>query len=1540
MNLSLQSFPFPFVYFLFLSFPLPAQIQNVEQIEYCGSSIMQSILFKNRPEIEQKQINFDKNSAVFFKLSPQLRVEADYVLPVVVHIIHNNGAENISDATVAQGIQNLNDAYANLGYYNPTTGVDTKIQFCLAKRDENGNPTTGITRDVSALTEMFIESDDVAVKDINRWDPTKYINIWLVKEICSYSSGCGVAGYAYFPSAHGSDIDGIMMEARWFGATNATSGVQIHEMGHYLGLYHTFQGGCMNNDCLTDGDHVCDTPPDQSTIAVPCDAEVNSCSTDTDSGFATDQNDMTWNYMDYGDWSCYSAFTQGQTDRMHYTIENIRNSLLDSDGCEEPCQSAITASFSVTTPVYVGTPVSFTNTSTNATNYNWQIDGVTFSTAPNPTYIFSTEGTFEISLVATNADPNCHDNYSLSVNVTCPVDAFFVASDAYPLPGDEVTFTNESQNGTTYEWSVAGTSLSTNQDFSYSFSNPGTYQVCLKVRNGVCEDEFCKFILVSDENSSECVGTFIRKIGNYGENEMPVTVLSAGDGKFFGGGRKDNTAFLFIIDVDGNLLSEKTFDLTSGSSFIDDILLDSDGNLLLLARDQPNSETSNFIIKYNYTTENVIWIREYPIPAYTRFERVIELNNSGNYLVSGFVETSSQQGDAILLEVNRSTGDLIWQKQYGLAAMEVFTEIIEHNNSIYAGGFQRANGGNDKIRASLTQLDLSGNIIWNRIYFNSPSTTGRTYMHRVIINNSSLTTLSRGSLVSDNYANSDFQLMNTTMNGVINWAKNYHIVGGTYTQGRHIIKIPNGYIIHGTSKIGGNNDFFFARVDDTGNLIWNKSISTDYDDKSISFDLFNDHIYFFGRTQAYDSGNNYDALFGKMTLDGEISGNGCELVKDIEIEAEDISDSYDGEMELTVNIPTNPLNDFSLTPGEVSVTVENVPGCECDEYSEPTDSCGLKPDATIILNNFECQNESVQVSVTVCNKGVEELPINTPISFYAADPTQMNAMLLTVIHTGEAIAGNNCITFSLPTNFSSGTQVFAVINDNGTTPRPFSLDNEFGNTNIFECDYANNIGNLIITYDTPVLDLGPDILLCDNAVIELDAGDGFSGYQWSDGTTEQTLTTSFEGTYSVTVTDECGISQSDDVQIQFDPISQVELGADTMEICPGTSISFSVDGYEDYHWFPAEIFACNDCSEVSTLIDTATLVILVANDNLGCFTTDSVYIKTADTLHSEENILFCPGDSVVFNDSIYYEPTTIFLLIESPESCDTLKTIHIEKRDDLELTVNPTKFICDGSCTSLSVAANRTIDSVFWSGENIDSTNSIAPVVCPASDSLGITTKIYEVIVTDAFGCAASAATTVQVTEPLAVVTGQDTTVCKDKIVTSSVSTNLSDSEENGNIFFVWSENPGNPNPNRNIAVDSTKILATRPLSTIGRYEFIISAIQDSPHGIGNCRATDNVIITVEDCDDCDIYIPNVFSPNGDNINDVFSPHIICELENYNIKIFDRWGGKVFETTDINKGWDGKFHNKPAPVDVFTFVITGILNGKEKVFAGDVTLVR
>jgi len=472
---------------------------------YCATDLIRneaSNKFKESIESFEKAYQNHLNGAA----ESQKMLPAPYVLPIVFHIIHNNGPENITDAQVLQSLADMNLAFANQGYYDPSTGAEMQIEFCLAKQDPNGAATTGINRVVSPLTNMTMETEDLAVKNLIRWEPTEYINVWIVDEICSNSVGCGVAGYAYFPSAHGGNEDGIMIEDNYTGTGQANSGVLIHEMGHYLGLYHTFQGGCTNNNCLSDGDRVCDTPPDQSTAQVPCGSNFNSCSTDVNAAdpnnpFLTDQDDMYINYMDYGDLNCYTAFTLGQRARMHFAIENTRNSLLNSPACNDPCFNPVFANFAPSaTLVNTGSVVTFLNSSFNATSYQWLIDGVPFSNAQSPTYSFLTEGTYTITLVATNADPNCMDQFSVDIQVTCPVTASFVASGTVVSPGDAVLFTNTSVNATTYAWYVDGAQVSTTTNYTTSWNTVGNYDVQLVASDGICMDTSALSVITVTEN--------------------------------------------------------------------------------------------------------------------------------------------------------------------------------------------------------------------------------------------------------------------------------------------------------------------------------------------------------------------------------------------------------------------------------------------------------------------------------------------------------------------------------------------------------------------------------------------------------------------------------------------------------------------------------------------------------------------------------------------------------------------------------------------------------------------------------------------------------------------------------------------------------------------------------------------------------------------------------------------------------------------------------------------------------------------------------
>ncbi|MEO5572085.1 MAG: M43 family zinc metalloprotease [Bacteroidia bacterium] len=315
-------------------------------------------------------------------------------IPVVFHIVHQGGMENISDSTVIAAIDQLNLRFQNAAPYYDSTGHPINIQFCLASVDPQGHPTTGITRDSSVLT-FLNASDDAQLKSLDRWDTHYYYNIWSVAAIFGFPFS--VSGYSTLPSSAGDSTDGVVV---YWGALN--NYVLSHESGHYLGLYHTFNSGnCINYNCLLDGDQVCDTPPDTSTST----CMDNSCTSDADdttgfSPFTTDVNDLP-NYMDYT--PCPLSFSQGQADRMNNALNVLRGSLLQSVGCGFSGSTVPVAQISyAVSPCNDGLVYFSDSLSTNANMVSWDFnnDGVFESSLHNPAYAFPATGTYTVKLIA------------------------------------------------------------------------------------------------------------------------------------------------------------------------------------------------------------------------------------------------------------------------------------------------------------------------------------------------------------------------------------------------------------------------------------------------------------------------------------------------------------------------------------------------------------------------------------------------------------------------------------------------------------------------------------------------------------------------------------------------------------------------------------------------------------------------------------------------------------------------------------------------------------------------------------------------------------------------------------------------------------------------------------------------------------------------------------------------------------------------------------------------------------------------------------
>lgn len=282
-----------------------------------------------RDQIEQQTRDFIQNSG-----NTQNRVVV--TIPVVVNVVWNTTAENVSDAQIQSQLDVLNADFRRLNADRVNTpaafqgiSVDCEVNFCLATQDPTGAATTGIRRRQTTVT-AFGTNDAVkytAQGGLDIWDRSKYLNIW----VCDISGG--ILGYAQFPGGPAA-TDGVVIDYQYFGTTGTATApfnlgrTATHEVGHWLNLYHIW--GDDNTSC-TGSDQVADTPNQaDENYGCPVFPQV-SCSNGPN-------GDMFMNYMDYTDDACMNAFTAGQKSRAQalFVSGGARASLLTSPGCQPP----------------------------------------------------------------------------------------------------------------------------------------------------------------------------------------------------------------------------------------------------------------------------------------------------------------------------------------------------------------------------------------------------------------------------------------------------------------------------------------------------------------------------------------------------------------------------------------------------------------------------------------------------------------------------------------------------------------------------------------------------------------------------------------------------------------------------------------------------------------------------------------------------------------------------------------------------------------------------------------------------------------------------------------------------------------------------------------------------------------------------------------------------------------------------------------------------------------------------------------------------
>lgn len=398
-------------------------VTNAQQhAEPCLTNHLTEELYQNNPGQAEVQKNnfyngleaYRQNNNGFTKKS-----SAKKIIPVVFHVMHMYGDENISRAQILDQLRVINEDFSRT---NPDKGntrsifagdaADCEIEFRLATKDPQGNCTDGITR---TYTTKTVETRN-ETKDLIKWDNSKYLNIWVVKSIrpLTEDQTGTTLGFAYLPWSLPNTQDGIVIRADYVGTIGTSSPAKggrtlTHEIGHYLGLSHPFDNGCGSTNCSTSGDRICDTPP----VADPsfgCNKNRNSCSNDS-----PNELDMVENFMDYADGDCQNMFTWGQKAVMDYVMANNRATLVSANNLtntgtaiiQNPLCSPKADFTSVARTICAGNAINFADVSWNGrvASRTWTFNGgsPSSSTDSAPTVTYTAAGNYNVTLSVTNA---------------------------------------------------------------------------------------------------------------------------------------------------------------------------------------------------------------------------------------------------------------------------------------------------------------------------------------------------------------------------------------------------------------------------------------------------------------------------------------------------------------------------------------------------------------------------------------------------------------------------------------------------------------------------------------------------------------------------------------------------------------------------------------------------------------------------------------------------------------------------------------------------------------------------------------------------------------------------------------------------------------------------------------------------------------------------------------------------------------------------------------------------------------------------------
>jgi len=553
-------------------------------------------------------------------------------------------------------------------------------------------------------------------------------------------------------------------------------------------------------------------------------------------------------------------------------------------------------------------------------------------------------------------------------------------------------------------------------------------------------------------------------------------------------------------------------------------------------------------------------------------------------------------------------------------------------------------------------------------------------------------------------------------------------------------------------------------------------------------------------------------------------------------------------------------------------------------------------------------------------------------------------------------------------------------NNYSNLQNPFHVFSASGEYIVSVIIYSNGseytIEKVITIYPSPLVDLGNDTTICSQSYILLNAGSGFDTYLWQDGSTDSVFLATGDGEYWVRVENNCGFD-SDTINIDYSSSFDIDLGQDTA-FCYGKTIALSPgNNYYSYYW--------QDGSSDSVLLAGITGYYWVqVTDSAGCTAIDSVYIETYmnfDFSIGPDTSVICDGDYIFlhgpegYNSYLWQDGSEFTDMIADTAGIYWLEVSdenNCAARDSALLIVNkvPDNFLGNDTTmcqdSFIDIHAPSFYNNYSWSNGSSDSVITVWE------------TGKYWAYVEDSIGCSGIDTISVSLFTPPTIYKSTDSLVCPgDSLVlspgynfnyylwntgsTDSAITISEDGEfwvETGTICGIFYDSisvefyknnsfslgPDTNNCNQENLKLSPGYGFDYYLWNNGSVDSVLTVFEKGEYSVtvydGNCSLSDSIFV-----DDCNsIWVPNVFTPNGDNYNDYFFA-VGENIEKFKMTIFNRWGQVLKVLNSIDEKWDGKYQDQECAEAVYYWVVNyseidSNTSNITKELRGSVTLLR